>query len=273
MMLTLRRCLCLITLATANMLSCVDFKPWLPDMYVFEWRNSLSYQTYPSIAKGRHIRKFSSDDCFLNTSLASSKDEYGLELEAAEAFTRSQRGSIDNLRASLRYSILDDIAGDPISLTAGSSYIQAFNWSVKDISSFHHGKYEGELFVSIGKEHAWGEVWVNRWWTAAVIGMAEKGSPWLRLNLGYDFRIKANQECKLFVHTLWGLGSKEIHPDHFKGYGPIQHRSVDLGFRYTYLLEYVGSFSFGYAARVYAYNYPAYAHNFQIEFHYNFGLL
>ncbi len=143
-------------------------------MLLFEWRNSLTYQTYPSLAKGSHIRKFSSDDYFLNTSLSSSLFEYGLVLEATQAFTHHQRGSIDNLRATLRYLILDDIAGDPVSLTAGLSYIQPFDWSLKDISSFHHGRIEGEWFLSLGKERACGEIWINRWWTVAAIGFADR---------------------------------------------------------------------------------------------------
>ncbi len=266
-------CIWLVLIGCHGTLFCADFKPWLPEMLVFEWRNSLTYQTYPSVAKGSHTRKFSSDDYFINTSLSTSVYEYGLELEANQAFTSCQKGSIDNLSATLRYVILDDIAGDPLSFTAGLSYIQPFYWSLKDISSFHHGRVEGELFVSLGKEKACGEIWIHRWWTVGAVGLADRGSPWLRLNLGYDLRTADNQEWRLFCHTLWGLGNRDISIDHFKGYGAINHRSVNLGFRYTYLIEDLGSLSFEYTNRVYAYNFPAYANIFLIEFRYDFGLL
>lgn len=60
--------------------------------------------------------------------------------------------------------------------------------------------------------------------------------------------------------------------DHFKGYGSIQHNSVNLGFRYTHLLEYFGSLSFEYKGRVYARNFPVYANIFLVELRYDFGL-
>ncbi len=91
--------------------------------------------------------------------------------------------------------------------------------------------------------------------------------------MGYDLRTTENQEWRLFCHTLWGLGSRNIHIDHFKGYGSIQHRSVNLGFRYTYLLDYFGSLSFEYTSRVYAHNFPAFANIFLVELRYDFGLL
>lgn len=252
--------------------TCVDYKPWLGEMLEFEWRNSVFYQTYPEVASGSHFKKKSSDDYFLNTSLSTSYMEYGLELEATEAWTKRQSGDIDNLKATLRYVWLDDIAGDPISLTSGLSFTQSFVPSLHDISSFHHGRREFELFLSLGKEKACGEVWVRRWWTVLGCGIAERGSPWLRLNAAYDVRASERQEWRLFCNTLWGLGEHRLHVHHFDGYGSIEHRSIDLGVRFTYLIDYFGSLSFQYSNRVYARNFPARTSVFMVELLYLFGL-
>lgn len=250
-------------------LDAVDYKPWVGEMLEFEWRNEFFYQTYPSVSIGSHHKKHSSDDLFLTTSLSSSFMEFGVELEATQASTHRQRGGIDHLRGTVRYVWLDDVAGDPISLTSGVSFIQSFVPSLQDISSFHHGRSETELFVSLGKETPCGEVWLRRWWGVIGAGLAERGSPWLRFNLGYDFRSDNHQEWRLFCHTLWGLGERKLNVHHFSGYGSIQHQSVDLGLRYTFLIDFFGSISFQYSHRIYARNFPAQTSLFMLEWLYN----
>lgn len=268
-------CICTMMIALPFQIAAVDYKPWLGEMLEFDWRNEFFYQTYPSVSVGNHRKKHSSDDLFLTTSLSTSVMEYGIELEATQASTHRQSGGIDNLRGTLRYVWLDDVAGDPISLATGFSFIQSFVPSLKDVSSFHHGRSETELFVSLGKETPSSEIWMRRWWTVMGAGIAERGSPWLRFNLGYDFRSSSSSnhhEWRLFCHTLWGLGERKLNVNHFSGYGAIEHQSVDLGLRYTFLIDYFGSISFQYSNRIYARNFPSQTSVFLLEWLYTFGL-
>jgi|GEM_PF-1944787 len=251
---------------------CIDYSPRLGEMLVFDWRNSLLYQTYPSISTGNETQKKSADDIFLTTSLSTSVLQFGLEIEATEAFTHRQHGTPDNLALTFKYLYWDDVAGDPFSLTTGLSLIQAFNPSLNDLSSFHHGKAGGEIFVSVGKETACMEEWVRRWYSTIALGLADKGSPWLRCNWGYDFKFNEENEWKFFCHSLFGLGGKQLHLDHFRGYGSIRHRSIELGLRYTYVFELFGKLNFQYSNRVFAKNFPSRAHLFLIEFVYDFGI-
>ena len=125
-----------------------------------------------------------------------------------QASTRRQRGGIDHLRATGRYIVLDDVAGDPISLTAGLSYIESFIPGLHDVSSFHHGRAEGELFLSVGKERrAWAS-WIRRWWAAGAIGIGDRGSPWLRGNVGMIFALgrTTNANCFAIRFGGWGIG-------------------------------------------------------------------
>jgi hypothetical protein len=249
-----------------------EYQPWLGNIYEFELRTALMYQDYHWLSSATHLKKFSSNDLFLKASLSNAFPTFGLEVEATGALTRRQRGDVDQLKITGRYVWLDDVAGDALSLTTGFSLIYAFHRSLRDVSSFHHGRGEGEFFISFGKEIAQGTMWGSRWWNILGIGLADRGSPWLRWHLTYEKRWLDKHEIQLFLHTLWGFGHKRLHLEHFHGYGSIQHQSADIGLRYTYLLEYFGSASVEYSYRIHAYNFPIYVHRVLAMFLYTFGL-
>ncbi len=69
-----------------------------------------------------------------------------------------------------------------------------------------------------------------------------------------------------------GVWQSNLNPCHFHGYGSIRHRSIDLGFCYTYLLEFYGNTNLTYSYRLYAHNYPIHAHQILAQFLYTFGL-
>lgn len=254
--------------------SATEYEPWLGNFYEFELRSSLKYQGYAWLASGLHHTKYTSNDVFLNLNLSNAIPDPSMsgEFEVIEARTRRQRGEIDQLKLTGRYLWQDDIAGDPYSLITGLSYIQAFKNSLRDVSSFHHGLYSAEFFVSIGQESADECLWGSRWWGIFAIGIAEQGSPWLRFRLNYDKRWYEKHDLSLFLHSLWGLGGKHLHLGDFHGYGPIKHQSIDLGLRYTYVLEYYGNASLEYSYRIYASNFPAYVHRVFAQVLYTFGL-
>src|SRR5262249_54470415 len=127
-------------------------------------------------------------------------------------------------------------------------------------SSFHHGLYNSEFFLSIGKELPDDLLWGSRLWGVAGVGVAEKGSAWLRFRLEYEKRLRERHALRGFVHSLCGLGGKRLHKNGFQGYGPVAHRSIDLGLRYMYFIDYYGSASLQYSYRIYASNFPSRAH-------------
>ena len=196
------------------LLSCVpasatEFQPWLGNIYEFEFRSSLIYQGYSKITSQSHLENYSSSDVFLHASLSNALPSFfGGEIEIVQARTRRQRGDVDHLKMTGRYVFRDDIAGDPLSLMGGISYIQAFQKSLKDVSSFHHGLYEGEVYLSVGKEMFVDTKWGIRWWSVLGLGCAEQGSPWMRFQLGYEKWIGDENEIRLFLDSLWGLGHK-----------------------------------------------------------------
>lgn len=252
----------------------IDTKPWLGNLYEFVWDTSYLYQGYPKVAEGSSLRKYSSDDFFLSTSLSNtfSEGSASAELEIVAANTRKQRG-IDHFSLAGRYSLLDDIAGDSVSLVTGLSLSVCTPKALKDISSFHHGRGEAELYLSLGSELERSTyLWLTRWWAVTAVGIADRGSSWLRANGAYEFRLGTFHEFRVFMDTLWGLGHHKLRVCDFDGYGNIQHQSIDLGFRYTYLIEFFGHCSFEYSYRPYSRNFPAQTHRCLFFLVYTFGL-
>lgn len=197
-------------------------EPWLGNVYEFEFRPSLMYQGYRSLSSSAHDQRYSSDDFFLNASLCNALPSIGLELEVLGARTRRQRGDVDQAKLTGRYVWLDDIAGDSISLVSGLSYIQAFQHSLKDVSSFHHGTSEAEMFLSIGKEYTQESDWKARWWGVLGFGAASgRGSPWVRFDISYEKCFREAHELRLMLNTLWGMGIHSLHLHDFHGYGPV----------------------------------------------------
>ncbi len=257
---------------TFNLLEATQYQPWLGNTLEFEWRTSLLYQNYSSLSSGGHYIKHPANNLFLDASLSNAFDNFGGELEVVAASTRRQAGNIDHFKATGRVLWDDDIAGDPFTLTIGLSLSQAFWPAVRDVSSFHHGRGEAELFISVGQETADEIVWDSRWWAMTAFGAGDRGSPWVRIQFAYEKRYCVLHEFKIFLNTLCGLGHKRLKPHDFHGYGSIRHRSVDLGVRYTYVMEYFGSASLEYAYRVYGLNFPVNTHQVLAQILYTFGL-
>lgn len=265
----MRRYLIIIFLLSFISVFATEYQPWLGNIYEFEIQPSLTYQHFSKLSSGSHSIKYRSDDIFLNGSVRNSFDSFGVELEAKFGWTKFQKGSFDQIKLTGRYVIADDLLGDSYGIVTGLSLGQASQKSVHDISSFHHGLHEAELFLSIGKEFPFETSWDRRWWTVLGIGTAvEKGSPWIRFHFVFEKSLCENQELRFFVHSLWGLGKKQLFPCHFHGYGPICHQSIDLGLRYTYLLEYLGNASVEYSYRVHARNFPMQTHQVLAQFIY-----
>lgn len=257
-----------------------QYLPWLGNFGELEWRNGMRFQTYHHLLHGSKPRPYASDDLFLESSLATALFNFGLELEIIGANTRRQHG-IDQFKVTGRYVWKDDVAGDPFSLLTGVSFIQSFEPSLHDPSSFHHGRTQGEIFLSIGKEFCtefyddleYEIDWNSRGWVMLAMGSATlQGSPWQKMMIAYEKRFGLKHEVRLFAKGLRGLGHKNLRQDHFDGYGSIRHGSVDIGLRYTYLIEFFGSASIEYTNRVYAHNFPAHASQILIEVLYTFGL-
>jgi hypothetical protein len=250
-------------------LPALDLKPWYGRNLEFEMKASYLYQHFQSI--DHHY--YPSDDSFLNLNLSLPYAQMSGTLEVVFADTHHRTFGLDCLRLMGRYQWLDDISGDPFTLTTSLTMTQAFRISLHDISSFHHGKFEGELNLSVGKEFSCEEIWTSRFWGVVGVGSADVGYPWIRAEVAFENNFSDEHQLRVLINTLWGLGHKKVPVGDFKGYGPVRHQSIDLGVRYSRFFECSGATaSIEYAHRVYAKNFPSSADLVMFEWLYPFGI-
>lgn len=251
-----------------------ELKPWLDRDLEVQARGSALFQFYQNVYTPHKTIHHQARDRFYHVSAAFAAFDYSAEVEMTVADTKFQHLDVDCLRLTLRRLFLDDILGDPLTLTAGLTITQAFRHSIFDISSFHHGHIEAEANISFGKETPCMEFWLTRWWGYAGLGIADNsGSPWLHTFFAWERNWWNMHQFRVFMESLIGFGGRNISSHrHFHGYGKIKHRSLDVGARYTYFFDYGESLSLQYAYRPYAYNFPAHANLVLISFLYPFGL-
>lgn len=263
-----------ILLALPVFMHGTDLMPWLSRDYEIQLRPTFQYASYRKIESPHRDIHHSGNPRFYTVSGGISRYDLSGEVEATLANSHPrQNPACDNFRVTARYRLLNDVGGnDPISLVTGLTLTQAFKHSVRDPSSFHHGKGEAELHLSIGREKPCEQFWLSRWWGVLGFGCADQGSPWVRLDFDWERNWWDVHQVRLYAHTLWGLGHHDFNSiKTFHGYGPIGHQSVDLGIRYSYLLC-SGMLSIEYAYRVYSQNFPSHVNLFTISFLYPIGL-
>ncbi|HRD55367.1 MAG TPA: hypothetical protein PLC42_03115 [Parachlamydiaceae bacterium] len=253
-------------------ISATELKPWYGDYLVGESRSKVLFQQFRKVATSKGKTSYKANDFFLSQSFAFSYDRYAAEVELVAAATRAQNFNLDHLKLTGRYQILDDIVEDPVSMVVGFSLIEAGRPALHDLSSFHHGLLELELHAAIGKEISYGEFWLKRYFALFAIGFGQ-GSPWLRAECSYAQNYCELHQFEVFLASLFGLGGKSLRVASFHGYGSIRHQSVDVGLKYSYLLENVGGvLSLDYSYRIYAMNFPKNANRLCLTFFYPFGL-
>lgn len=235
------RC-CLISLLFSVGTVCgIDYAPWYKTSFEFRPEVETLYQHYQTVRTACGKQPYRSNDWFVRGSFGTTiLGEWDGSVEATLAFTKRQVHDVDNITVVIRHLLMDDITLDPVSVSAGLAVITAFRHSVRDLSSFHHGKNELEFHVSVGKEWSTGAIWNTRLWGMAAFGIAlDQGSPWGRAQLQWEKNRCDWQKFFIFGQALWGFGHKQLcELDHFKGYGLVEHRSIDLGIGFqTHVME------------------------------------
>lgn len=265
---------CLLLALFPILAEAMELSPWYPTEFEFQARADYVFQTYQSVAKKHGSFHHAANDNFLNLSLGVPYYDWYVDADLLLADTRHRNFGFDSLHIEGRYQLLDDVAlADPISLIVSTVFSSASKTALHDISSFHHGQVEAAFFVSAGKEFDYQQFWTHRFWGTAGLGIADTGSPWITYGLHVDHNFCNRHRFDLSLEGLYGFGGKGLKSNkHFKGYGPIAHRSLDLGVCYTYKLPSEAELSFGYSYRVFARNFPENAQRYLLAFLYPFSL-
>lgn len=245
-----------------------EYKPWFGPEKLFEIRTPIRYQNYQRVETGDCRTKFHSNDYFLSGSISiTPRPLWNGEFECTLGQTTTNGFNIIDEKATIRYLILDDVVGDPVSLTTGLSISHVHPRALHDVSIFHHGRAEFEYHIAIGKEFPCEQFWNVRVWSILGIGVANRGDPWIRWNVSWEKNWWNRHQVHFFANSLWGLGHNKLFvASPFSGYAFVRHQHVDLGFRYTYFLfPPYGTISLEYFNTIYARNAPVNVNSIQLS--------
>lgn len=257
-----------------------DLQPWFPDLLLFELGGEFDYRHYHKVDLGADgTTHFSSTDKIFDLSLlVSPYPNWCWEMEFLFASTSTQDFGLSDARITGRYQILDDVAGDAVSLVVGTTLDLATTAALHDVSLFPHGHFNAEAHVSIGKELVNPEApmyWNWHFWGTTGLGMAEKGRPWFRWDLNVERNFDNFIRLKAFVDGLYGMGSQDLtlaRLQHFKGYSTIRHQAVDIGLALTPTFEIWGELSLTVMHRVHARNAPCAVNSIELRYLFPFSL-
>lgn len=260
-------------LGASSSLLAFDEKPWLGDFLDFYLDSSYTFYRYRHVQNAVKQPKSPSNNNLLTFDLGFfpfDGSEIAAELEIAD--TRRQSFGRRSLALQLRTRWMDDIAGDPISVTTGFSVRQVSHSSVRDVSSPYAAPWDFEAHGALGKEWSHGAHWYMRWYGIGALGQGNRGSPWTRGQLAFELNREDKHQLKFFGLGYWGFGHREkVNISHFHGWGKYDHSSIDLGAGYRYVFDVWGYLWIEYAHRVFARSYPQSQNSIQIGYHLPFS--
>ncbi len=120
------------------------------------------------------------------------------EIELDLTKTQKRSYGFDAIKGSSRYRLLNDLTGDPVSLTVGLSAALSTPKRVKDLSSSQHGVFETEASVAIGREFNLHEDSYTKLLALATSGLASSGSPWVGAEVHLGQVVHAAHRFDLF---------------------------------------------------------------------------
>ncbi len=233
-------------------------KPWFGNQWEFRLDTAYTYSRFTSVQNALQPLKSPSNNQDLLFDLGfCPEDGLDVETEVEFAHTPRQLWARRSVGIQARFRLLDDLIGDPVSLSIGGSLRLVANNSIKDISSPYAARWNAEIHTAIGKEWSSGPSWRMRIYGLGTIGQGNRGSPWTRARLALANNEEDGKEVEIFAEGYWGFGSQQkVNINDFHGWGKIDHSSVDLGVGYHQHFPVWGTLGIDYAYRVYARSYP-----------------
>ncbi len=238
-----------------------EVKPWLGEPYLFHFRPEFELGYYPSIEQPETSLDSSSTNERLGLGLGVATMSYlDLQIELDLYNSSAQNFNFQDIAFQVRKQFLDDVIGDPVSLTASLSYRIVPHWRLrKDPSVPYHYVSNFEGGVAVGKEIDCGKYWCYRWYFWGALGAANRGYLWSRLNACAAAQINNRHELALKLNSYVGFGGDRIiDVERFDGYYATKHRSIDLLLSYQYKLRIWGKLGVEGLYRLYAFSYPQY---------------
>lgn len=262
-----------LSLASSGLYS-LDQSPWVGDVYGFNIQADVSYSHYRYIDHAKKQPSYTYRTYVTKETLSfTATDALQLDWEIELARTPYQLYGFRSSALGARYVLLDDIAGDFLSLVAGANVRGVGGRSVRDVNSPYSSYLNTEAMISIGKEFTKKRDWESRGYVTGFLGLANHGSAWNRLEAVYENKISDAHILQACMSGYFGYGpKKKVDINHFHGWGEIAHQSLDLGLQYRYCFARWGELGLAYAYRVFARSYPQNQQTIEISYSLPFSL-
>ncbi|KPK33501.1 MAG: hypothetical protein AMS24_00965 [Chlamydiae bacterium SM23_39] len=212
----------------------LEKKPWFGNVYELSLLSKYEYFYFSSVDSATKPLKKTNHNNKLHFNLSfpfSSQISIDSDLELINS--PRQSFNINYVGTQLRYLIFDDITGDIVSFVTSTNLKISPKKSVEDISCYSMGEVTFEGNISLGKEFLKKEFWVYRIWAFSALSIANRGSPAISLTLSMDGNFYDDYICACQLDFKHGYGKKtKINIKHFKGYGRLREKSVDLSFKF-----------------------------------------
>jgi hypothetical protein len=264
----------LLSLLVPLSLFSLEKKPWFCNIFEFQLDTAYTYSRYNKVNNAKKQLSHPSNNHLIYADLGvSPTPDWAMDIDLELADDPRRPFGFQSSAVQLRKLWLDDVVGDPVSLTTGASIRGTNSIAVRDVNSPYHSYANLEVNMAVGKE--WNNFnckenspfWRWRGYLFSAIGMANRGSPWMRASLHFMHNHRDQTQWWVFADGYFGFGNQhEVDIKNFHGYAKIAHRSIDLGLAFRYFFELNGSLVLEYAHRVYAQSFPAQVNFFTIRY-------
>lgn len=264
----------LLALSSPSLAFALQTQPWLGNQYEFDFESIFVYSRYHKVeGASKQLKSPSNDyDLFFDVGFTPYPT---FDIRAEIEFAETPRQSFNWRSAAIqgRFQWLNDIAGDPISLTTGLNFRAVPHHSLRDVSCPYASYANYELTVSLGKEWSKQKMWTMRTYGYATVGIANHGSVWTQELVTWQFNWQDTHALCVFAVGDFGFGGKKhVNVHHFNGWGEFQHQSIDLGIAYRYQINIWGTLTLSYAHRVFAHHFPEHVNFFLLSYYLPFSL-
>ncbi len=248
--------------------------PWFRNIWEFTFTPTYTYSQYPSVQNGVPKGQQKSNDHLISFDFAVPfTSQWQMDSQVEFADTPRQSMGLRSLAFQPRYLWLDDLLGDPVSLTTGAVIRGVTHHSLKDVSSPYHSYLNFEINSALGREWNRGFDWHVRSFGGASIGIATRGFPWVSAFTGVEGQMHQAHRLGMCLEGALGFGHrKRVYFNHFNGYAFIEHRNIDVSVKYTYVFEIWGQLSCAYTRRIYAGSFPEKVNFFTFSYMLPFSL-
>lgn len=236
-----------------------EMQPWFSYPFEVHFRPSYFASYYPSIEGSVNPLSYNSWNQLLNVNMGmNTMAQFDTQIEVEFFNTKKINPTLLSVGAMGRYLLLDDVEGDPLSLSIGISARYVPDHALRDPFDPYHNIVNFESHIACGKEIDRLHFWVNRFYGIACVGIANVGAPWIKGIGGIEFSSKDNRDqSAVQIVSYFGFGEEQfVNVDAFYGYAKVWHQSVDLSAVYRHAFEIWGTLSLEIGYRVYAKNYP-----------------